>query len=298
MQFNFCIIDFNYELNSYMNLNIELQQRECENCGSKIHNYSSTCEACNQANKTPNVFACSSSENIEVLKEKFRIVVKEADNDSKLDLIELVDSELTNHSGVVVSMPPHVLRGLVSNTSAIYANYEMLVEGGLRTPAFPGHDSKRGVVGSTIFGSYAKEIKYGALSVDNKGVATYGSAFCKLKLVSVKSRTTFMQANSYKIFDEELINGKIPLGCTSDWNNKEYLVLNKLYKYIKVHQSVTDVLECLIQSDGIDRDNDDFIEAHIYGGFTKDSIESLELYENADRQDKIDFEIAINSLKG
>ncbi|MEP5944999.1 MAG: hypothetical protein ABJ356_10590 [Balneola sp.] len=281
-----------------MNLNTKLEERKCENCESLIHNYLSKCEACNHATSPPNVYACSSEENIKELKERFNSTMKEAYNDDKLELVDLVDKELKDKVAVVVSMPPIILRNLVNNPSQIYSNYEKLVEGRLRTPANPEDDSKRGEVGSIIFGSYAREITYGILSHNEEGLPPYGHAFCKLKDITVKHRTTFMENNSYKVHNEQLLSKKIPLGLTSDWNHKEYLVLNKLYKYIKTNESVDEILVNTFQTDGLDRSNDNFIEAHIYGGFTKNSINSMKLHHNADRDDRRDFELAQHSMQG
>lgn len=51
-----------------MNLNVDLVKRECANCGSKIHNYLNVCIACNEPSSPPNIFACSSTDNIKELK--------------------------------------------------------------------------------------------------------------------------------------------------------------------------------------------------------------------------------------
>ena len=275
-----------------MNLNTKLEKRECDNCKSEIHNYLNKCGACNHPASPLNVYACSSAKNIEALKERFNAIIEEAYKDDKLDLVDAVDQELKDKTAVIVSIPPLILRNLVRNSSQIYSNYEKLVAGMLITPANPDDDSKRGEVGSIIFGAYAKEITYGILSHNEEGLPTYGHAFCKLKDITVKNRTTFMENNSYKVHDEQLLNKKVPLGLTSDWKHKEYLALNKLYKYIKTNDNIDDVLKNTFQTDGLDRSNDNFIEAHIYGGFTKNSIKSMKLDQNADRDDKRDFELA------
>ncbi len=76
------------------------------------------------------------------------------------------------------------------------------------------------------------------------------------------------------------------------------LVLAKLADSLTKGQTRKNWQEILVVSDGKDRKNDSFVEAHIYEGFDRNAIESVVVPSDKklSRGDKLDSEIALGKF--
>jgi hypothetical protein len=148
----------------------------------------------------------------------------------------------------------------------------------MRAPASPENDRHRCGVDGILFGSYASQIRQGVLSLTEKGLPTYGDVYCRLKAIAIEDRVSFLETNSYTFVKEHRLvpGGSIPSGFRSIWKNRYQLALAKLGKSLSQRSAKADWQRLLVKSDGTDRSTDDFIEAHIYGGFNVDAIEEMQ----------------------
>lgn len=176
----------------------------------------------------------------------------------------------------MVAMPAKMLIDLLSDPRSAYANYETLVGAGLRTPASPESDELRRAIGGAIFGSYADKIRYGCLSLTGHGLSSYGGYACCIADDMIMTRVSFLEENSYKIAPDATLfdlRGRM-MGHRAVWDNRADLCTAKLAKEISPSQGQADWQSLLVFCDG-NRDSDKFVEAHIYGPFTADSIDSI-----------------------
>jgi hypothetical protein len=182
----------------------------------------------------------------------------------------------------------------------IYNNYEKLVGVGLRVPAPTADDRRRAVVGGHLFGSYAEEVVYGALSLTGDGVPTYGCVYCQLKDVAVSDRVSFLESNSYVFINEHGIDAEkeIPAGYRAVWDNRHELAVAKLGSSLLSGQSEEDWQAVLIGSDGTNRSEDDFIEAHVFGGFTVQALSTMRMATGLrlSSSQKLDAGVALDSF--
>jgi len=166
----------------------------------------------------------------------------------------------------------------------------------IRKPADFDFDRHRSVIGALLFGSYSDSINYGALSLTQEGLPSYGTVSCRLKSIAVERRTSFLESNSFKFVDEHGINpGKeLPDGYTACWENRNLLVLAKLGRHLAAGQGEDEFQKILIHSDAKNRENDEFVEAHIFESFDRNAIESLVQSPNCklNRDERMDFELA------
>jgi hypothetical protein len=212
-----------------------------------------------------------------------------------------LETMIKEKSGVVVSMPAGVARKLLEDPNSLYTNYENLVGANIRRPADTDNDRHRCAVGGLLFGSYANCIVYGALSLTEEGLPTYGDVHVRLRSVTIDKRTSFLEANSYRfVRDHRIVPGdKLPIGYMACWRHRHSLVLAKLADRLSTGQTESDWQAILIHSDGQNRENDDFIEAHIYEGFDSNAIESLVAIPDKKlrREEALDLEIALSKFK-
>jgi hypothetical protein len=208
-------------------------------------------------------------------------------------------ASLTASSGVVVCMPPIVARLISEDPRQIYSNYETLVGAGVRKPAPTTSDRERGSVAGLLFGSYANRVVYGALSLGDRGPHTYGAIACRLRGETISSRVSFLERNSYRFVQQHgLAPGRpVPAGFRSVWDNRADLAATKLANGLKANQTAKDWDLALLSSDGENRGEEDFVEAHIFDGFDVHAVASLKLIgTNLARSERLDAELALDAF--
>ncbi|MEX2411023.1 MAG: hypothetical protein WD607_06555 [Candidatus Paceibacterota bacterium] len=284
-----------------MELNIPDEINKCTVCNEELVASRRHCPTCQNDAGAPNVRASQKESNKRLLEERFQKSQDFAKENNCIEIFKKFKVAIDNESDVVISMPANVARGIFEDPRNLYANYEKLVGSNVRKPASLIDDQHRYAVSGKLFGSYANSIIYGVLSLTDKGLSTYGQVFCKLRAIAIQKRTSFLEKNSYKFVEEHEIRfgSKLPLGHISDWNDKSKLVLAKLAKYLKKDQNEKDWQDLLLNSDGMNREKDEFVEAHIFDGFDSKAISSIKLNatKNLKREERLDFEIAEANFK-
>jgi hypothetical protein len=179
-------------------------------------------------------------------------------------------------SHVVVAMPTLKARMFLRDPRELYANYEALVGTHARTPAPFVQDADRCSVSGRLFGSYAPQISYGVLSLDGRGLANYGIVFLRLRDIAVMDRVSFLQENSFLFLAMAGVGprSELPSGYRSDWAHRGELAATKLEPVIFPGNAFVDWARLLVVS-GSDRSQDRCIEAHIFGPFNADSVDTV-----------------------
>jgi hypothetical protein len=273
----------------------------CTECGAPLSAAMRHCPTCRADAGAPNVRACRTDENLKALIARYDASRSQASVFGCSKEFSDLEAIVEKKSGVVVSMPAGVARNLFENPNFLYTNYERLVGVNARRPADADNDRQRWAVGGLLFGSYADCIVYGALSLTKDGVGTYGDVHCRLRSVTIKKRTSFLETNSYRFVRDHGINagGNLPVGYRACWQHRQNLVLAKLSNRLSPGQTESDWQAILIQSDSQNRENDDFVEAHIYEGFDRNAIESLVKVtgKKLSKSEKLDIDLAIHQFE-
>ena len=273
----------------------------CPKCGSPLSDSMRHCNTCATDVGAPNVRRCDTSMNLKALTNRFKASRIQATANGCLKEFSNLEVVLKDKSGVVVSMTGRVARKLFEDPNTLYTNYERLVGGGVRKPADSENDRCRCAIAGVLFGSYANSIIYGALSLTGTGLPTYGSVHCRLRSVTIDKRTSFLETNSYKFVKEHQIDpgGSLPAGYMASWEYRYKLALAKFVDRLSTGQTESDWQTILVQSDGQNRDNDNFVEAHIFEGFDKNAVESMVAFSDKklSREEKLDLDIAMNKFK-
>jgi hypothetical protein len=273
----------------------------CSECGAQLSSTMRHCPTCRADAGAPNVRRCRSKENLKALAIRFDAAQERANTKGCLKEFFTLLELLERQSGVVVSMPARVARDIICDPRDIYVNYEALVGASIQRSSKSDSDQHRCSVAGRLFGSYAHQIIYGVLSLNKEGLPTYGDVHCRLRSITINKRTSFLETNSYRFVENHQISfgGSLPLGYMACWNHRHRLVLAKLADSLLTGQVESDWQGILIHSDGKDRKNDDYIEAHIYEGFDRNAIESMTACfgKKMRKEDKLDLDIAIFKFK-
>ncbi|MBF0464123.1 MAG: hypothetical protein HQK88_05885 [Nitrospirae bacterium] len=155
------------------------------------------------------------------------------------------------------------------------------------------------MIEAKFFAHEGKSIVYAALSVDGRGLKSYGNFTMKLKDAAISQRASLLEDNSYFFFAKRgltVYESDIPHGYRSTWENRHKLAVSKLSEKIK-NTSEDEYGKILLSGDS-DRNTDDFIEVHIYGGFTNMAIDSVSgCSKRGKRHEKSQFLVIKDKLK-
>ena len=271
-------------------------QEKCPQCSSDVFQIERYCPTCSCDIGAPNVRICGKPSEIEALKARYTDAMTRAElRGVSKEWGELLGM-LRSRSGVVVAVPATVAKTFVSSESVIYANYETLV-GNARRPARPEDDKQRRAVSALVFGTNASDIRYGNLAIEIEALPSYGDVAFRLRNEAIERRVTFMECNSFVFASQHSLSPSkaLPKGFQSLWNGREHLALAKLGDSIAEGQTEADWKRMLVNAHPTDRAKDDFVEAHIFGSFNVNAVQSVTAIPkpNQSKQDKIEVRLTI-----
>jgi len=271
---------------------------KCSACGNKISEDRDTCSTCGAYAGPPNVReVCLVSEK-EALERRFNKAIVDAHADghgAKLDEF----SQTIKDSRAVVAIDLGFLAGFMTRDEVLYSSYGLAVAGENRKAADGKNDKKRRGIEGFFFGSYAKSIRYAALSLDGKGLSSYGPFTLVLKDIAVMARATVLEENSYNFFDKHKahIPDNFPPGYRALWGERYKLAVAKLKDRIVTTTSNNEFPAILLSCSG-NRATDNFMEVHIYGTFDKAAVEAVVgSSKTASKADKAQLSVVIEKLK-
>jgi hypothetical protein len=214
-------------------------------------------------------------EETEVLTERYEEAQEASEERGVQDSVGTFEDRMSETTAVLNMS----LDGLYSfiNDGSLYSTYRLQVEGESRKPAERQNDRDRTAIEGMFFGSYAKEIRYAALSMDGIGLTSYGRYTVILRNVAVEKRATLLEENTYHFANTHNMNppdSSIPLGYRSVWEDRNELAVAKLACKITEETTTEDHAPLLLFSEG-DRGTDEFIEVHLYGAFDVGAVEAV-----------------------
>jgi hypothetical protein len=225
------------------------------------------CNVCGAGRAAPNVLAASRPEEQEALRRRVRLVLDEALARACYDAC-LRFAQAVRRSAAVVNLDVDTARALFKRPLYQYAPYGAQVDAGTRGPAETRHDQRRRGVDAALFGSYGRRVSYAALSLDGRGLTSYGPVTLELTDVSVVARASVLEENSYDFTARHRAGGApgAPHGFRAPWPTRHLVALAKLGGRVEAGADETAFARLLMQP-ATRRSDDQFIEVHVWEGF-------------------------------
>jgi hypothetical protein len=262
----------------------------CERCKLEVSESSSICTSCGTFAGYCNVRIAEKVEEVEALEVRYRQALMDAEGRGVLGKVEEFDADVRTISQAVVAMDPDTLCRLATNANELFSNYQLMVRAHARKAAILSNDQRRMAVDGRLWGQFGSEIRYAALSLDRKGLLSYGDCFAILRDLHIEHRTSVLEKNSYD-FVESSESKDMPLGRRSNWKNRHKVAVAKCAERIDVATEKADFPRLLMES-GITRQQDDFIEVHIFGPFDFKAIDAIGTSGNiSEKRDQLTLEI-------
>jgi hypothetical protein len=263
---------------------------KCSVCDTLVSSVGTACNVCQEPIGFPNV----------------RLAIKESASLDERYHMEMESVKARNiqktardfetaveHSNIVIVRSFIDMLSIVENENKLISTFHQQVASGARLAEDNYYDPRRDGIESIVHPLYYKEIHYAALSLDFIGAKNYGEAHIQLHNKYIKSRTTFLEENSFNLVKKlKLKVGEVlPSGYRSSWADKGKLALCKYHANLNGdEESNVDFQRILL----VESDDPDFIEAHIYGNIHMKCIAAVTLLSDACNTSKVLFDAKKN----
>ena len=253
--------------------------RSCNYCGNAFHSSADRCPHCANPGLFPNLFAAEQVDEINALEKRYNSAVAEAISRGAGDSLSAFESALTNSRAVIARSAREVLR-LATSDNEIYGTYYNLIGAGLRLPEGNKWDALRAVVDSAMFLNYKEQIRFAALSLDGVGLSPWGECSMTLRSNMIAHRTSVFEENSVLFMKHHNIriaeSDQLPAGYRATWENRIQLCVAKLARRIDSSTRPEEYSAVLLRL-GATREQDEFVEVHIWGPMTVRTLEEVTL---------------------
>ena len=252
----------------------------CPHCGSKVRAQEKDCPACGSFYGFPNIRAAEQPEEVRALEVRYADAWLKTQVENKVSPFAAYETALVNSTAVVCRSLDQA-KALISSTSAVYVNFYHQIDSGGRRAEETSVETRRQITDARVFPSYHKDITFGALSLDGRGVASYGACSLVLKSVVIAHRATIFEENTVDFCDRECPEQTkaVPPGYRATWTRRAMLAVTKGEPQIDAKTLPENFPRILM-------DRNQFVEVHIFGPFTRDSIDRLLVAKPTSRSDK------------
>jgi hypothetical protein len=194
---------------------------------------------------------------------------------------------------IAKSVPDIIVLG---NPSKMMSTYHQEVRANARVAQNNRYDQNRDGYESIVNPQYYENIHYAALSLTNKGLRYYGGVHMSLNLNQVKHRTTLFEENSYNFVVKHKLTGADlpPIGYRATWDDRAILAIVKCSYKLDINSKEEDFSSIIINDDP---DNPEFIEAHIYGSLSANTVDNMVLKSITSDDEKMMFRAGQKAFK-
>jgi hypothetical protein len=257
--------------------------RVCDYCTFSMPISADRCPHCARPSLFPNVDAASDPGEVAALDVRYTSAIATVTANGTAPIAALLEDDTATRSRVVISRDSNEVYRLACGDNQLYATFYNLVEAGFRVPADSKWDAIRPQIDAKMFPYYHAHIRFGALTLDDKGLRHYGDSHLILKSDMIDYRTTACTENTAAFIER---NGSVPPGHRATWPGRGRLAVAKLASVLTSSTNDSD-FPALLKADGETPDDDVFIEAHVYGSISIRTVEKVSLTRTKMRSVKL-----------
>lgn len=260
---------------------------KCKRCEQDVPSSARECPACGEDNGYPNVRMAERDEEFAALSVRLEQAEASATAANYIDVLNDFGTKILD-SKMAIVRPLAYMLWLLESDKHTYSTYQLEVQMGARIPEENKWDLTRNQWEAALHPNFHKEIRYGCLTLNNKGLEKFGPYVMIMKDEMIAHRATVFEENPAIFVDRlgVLLNQPIPPGYRSAWEKRDVLAKSKLYHKLSAGTRPDDYPMILLDVGAGDKPAD-YIEVHLYGGFTQAAIESIAGANPETREDRI-----------
>lgn len=253
--------------------------KSCRDCGHAFPISEDRCPHCARPALFPNVELAEADKERRALTRRYDWAVEDAARRGCADKVRDFESRAGRSKAVIARDLGETLK-LAAGANSVYGTYYQLTDCGLRIPDGSKWDSLRSIADDALFGSYKKEIRFAALSLDSLGLVAYGDCFWVLRDEMIAHRASVFEENSVTFLARQGIRiqltqaPKLPAGYRATWAERSKLCVAKLGGKIGEGTKANDFPKLLLRQ-GSTPEEDEFVEVHVGGSVTVRTLEQV-----------------------
>jgi hypothetical protein len=252
----------------------------CPNCGNAIRAHEKDCPSCFTFCGFPNVRKAEEADEVSALEQRYASALAAAHARGCEPVLVSYESAIKNSVAVVCRSLDQTV-ALLSSDNAVYTTFYRQRSSGGRRPEDTAIETHRAVTDQRMFPYYYDEIQHAALSVDGRGVLSFGRCCLVLKPLAIEQRTSAFWENSVDFCNRVCPdqNTPIPPGFRASWARRAKLAVAKAEPLLDAHTAGPEFSRILLEGTR-------FIEVHIYGPFNRDSLDRILVPRPSDRSER------------
>src|ERR1017187_8687472 len=191
---------------------------QCPTCGTHVRSHEKDCPSCGSFCWFPNVRKAEESEELRELDRRYNSAKAVAAGSGR-EVVFLGYESALAYSVAVLCRSLDQVKALLSSESAVYTSYSRQRSSGGRRAEETPIETQREATDVRVFPSYHEEIGFADLSLDGKGVGSYGACSLVLKSIAIERRTTVFWENAMDFCSRVCPDPRepIPLGYRAPW---------------------------------------------------------------------------------
>ena len=237
----------------------------CKVCGLDVRPHERFCVGCQTDCGFPNVRAAEQYEEEQALAARVDEAEATASENGTLGLLARFRKAVRSSRAARARSIDEVY-GLVKGDNKLLGTFHDLKGAGLLRPSATDIEAARQSAEPLVLLNYHEKIQFAALTLDDRGLFTYGNCVMIFKEASIGNRSTVFEENCVFFCRRRNLgpaNSTIPPGFRSTWDWREELAVAKLGARLRPEMSESDFPSLLLSS-GKDSASDEFIEVHVY----------------------------------
>jgi hypothetical protein len=245
------------------------------------------CPACQRDLPTPNVRAAVIDGEVKALERRIAQAKEETEARNCKNILEEFRNNIYNSEAVICRSIIDI-KLLVSNPNSLFSTFYNQVSSKGRIPEQNDYDRERYAIDELFFPGYKDNIVFAALSLDGKGVLDFGPHTIVLKSEMISHRATVFERNTIEFARDNKLaaSGPIPFGFRAIWDRRADLSMAKLHSKLDATTEPADYPGILLEQSA-DGKRADFIEVHIFQGFSRGAIARITLGKVTAKEDRL-----------
>lgn len=257
----------------------------CAECGVDFPLDRTTCPHCARPSLFPNVAMANQANETRKLDDRYQAALVDADQRGCRANVDQFSDDCRKASAVMRCDLQRLHRQIASG-SDIFAPYYDLERLRLRMSTSDGFNFEklRPQAEIELLGNakHIEQIHYACLSLDDKGLDSYGDCIIKLAEPMIAHRTSCFEGNTAVIY---AVEHDFEQRLRSGWGNRHIICTAVMANRINSATTRTDFPGILAAPDPNKRaENDVFIEIHVFGDMTAHTFESVDFVTSSLRK--------------
>ena len=248
-----------------------MTENVCESCGNDVPLTWERCPHCARPGLFPNVRACQVDAELAALQRRYEKAARDA-ADRGVEGPAAAFEAAAGRSKAVIARWGREADRLANSDKELYATFYQYLEAGVRLPPEDRWESLRRLADEALFPGYKEKVRFAALSLDGRGLSSYGDCSLVLREDMIAHRASVFEENSALFMEAR--NYKLPKGHRAAWGERGKLCLAKVAGRLQP-ETVEEDFPGLLLEQGPTSEEDRFVEVHIWGPMTVRTLERV-----------------------